>query len=85
MRDQLAAYGITPEEARARVDALTDSEIAALSGSLDDTPAGAGTEASRSLADYVARTIAAVLFLPFEIILSVFGVPHQSPLDPEGA
>ncbi len=85
MRDQLAAYGITPEEARARVDALTDSEIAALSGALDDAPAGAGTEASRSLVDYVARTIAAVLFLPFEIIFSVFGVPHQSPLDPEGA
>ena len=85
MQAQLEAYGISLDEARARVDALTDSEIAALSGSLDQEPAGAGNGSNPSLIEYLARTIAAVLFLPFEIIFSIFGVPHQSPLDPEGA
>jgi hypothetical protein len=85
MLAQLEAYGISLDEARARVDALTDSEIAALSGSLDEEPAGAGNGSNPSLIEYLARTIAAVLFLPFEIIFSIFGVPHRSPLDLEGA
>jgi hypothetical protein len=37
---QLQAYGISPEEAVARVDALTDGEIALIAGKVDQLPAG---------------------------------------------
>ncbi len=37
---ELNARGVTPEEARARVAALTDSEIAGLAGRIDQAPAG---------------------------------------------
>ena len=34
------SYGVDPQAARARVDALTDSEIARLAGQIDQLPAG---------------------------------------------
>lgn len=37
---QMQAYGISPEEAAERVDALTDREIALIVGELDRLPAG---------------------------------------------
>ena len=39
---QMQAHGIIPEEARSRVDSLTDSEIASIAGKMDRIPAGAG-------------------------------------------
>ena len=39
---QMQAYGINHKEALARVDGLTDSEIASLAGKMDQIPAGAG-------------------------------------------
>ena len=41
VRAQLQALGVSVDEARARVDALTDEEIASLAGQLDRLPAGA--------------------------------------------
>ncbi len=38
---QMRAYGIGHEEALSRVDSLTDSEIAAIAGKLDQLPVGA--------------------------------------------
>ena len=38
---QMQAHGISQEEALSRVDSLTDSEIALISGKLDQIPAGA--------------------------------------------
>ena len=38
---QLKSYGISSEEAVARVDSLTDQEIALIAGKLDQLPAGA--------------------------------------------
>ena len=38
---QLKSYGISSEEALARVDSLTDQEIALIAGKLDQLPAGA--------------------------------------------
>lgn len=40
VRAQLQAYGISPEEAIARVESLTDREIALIAGKLDQLPAG---------------------------------------------
>jgi hypothetical protein len=40
VRDQLQAFGVSPEAALARVDALSDEEVAALAGRLDQLPAG---------------------------------------------
>lgn len=37
---QLEALGITPQQARARVDALTDAEVQTLAGKLGTLPAG---------------------------------------------
>lgn len=39
---QLQAFGLTPQAAKDRVAALTDSEIATLSGQIDSLPAGGG-------------------------------------------
>jgi len=39
--DKLAAYGVAPEQARSRVAALTDAEVASLAEQLDNAPAGA--------------------------------------------
>lgn len=40
---QLQAYGLTPENAKARVNALTNSEVAQLAAQLDSAPAGANS------------------------------------------
>ena len=37
---QLQRYGISPDEAKARVNALTDDEASSLAGKLDSLPAG---------------------------------------------
>lgn len=39
----LERYGVRPDEARARVNALSDAEIARIAGQLDRLPAGADT------------------------------------------
>ena len=40
VRAQLHAWGVSPEAAKARVDALSDEEVASISGKLDSLPAG---------------------------------------------
>ena len=40
VRAQLQALGVSVDDARARVDALTDEEVASLAGRLDQLPAG---------------------------------------------
>ncbi len=42
VRAQLVAFGVDPDEARDRVAALGDAEIAQMAGQLDKLPAGAG-------------------------------------------
>ncbi len=37
---QLKALGVVPDQAEARVDAMTDAEVLALAGKLGDLPAG---------------------------------------------
>lgn len=40
VREQLIAYGVSPEAAEERIDALTDAELRQLSQHMDDAPAG---------------------------------------------
>jgi hypothetical protein len=40
VRNQLAAWGVQPEEARAVVDNLTDAEIREMAGNMEALPAG---------------------------------------------
>jgi len=40
VREQLQAKGVSAEAAKARVDALSDEEVASISGKLDNVPAG---------------------------------------------
>jgi len=40
VREQLQARGVDADAARARVDALTDNEVASINGKLDNLPAG---------------------------------------------
>lgn len=40
IQNELKAYGISPEEAQARVNSLTDEEITQVAGRLDQLPAG---------------------------------------------
>ncbi|HEY6094023.1 MAG TPA: PA2779 family protein [Gallionellaceae bacterium] len=40
VREQLQARGVDADAARARVDALTDEEVASINGQIDSLPAG---------------------------------------------
>ena len=42
VRERMQALGVDPDAARARVDALSDQEIATLAGGMDRLPAGGG-------------------------------------------
>jgi hypothetical protein len=42
VRAELVALGVEPAEAEARIARLTDAEVAAIAGRLDDLPAGEG-------------------------------------------
>jgi len=42
VREQLQALGVDADAARARVDALTDNEVATINGKIDNLPAGGG-------------------------------------------
>ena len=57
---QLQSYGISSEEALARVDSLTDQEIALITGKIDKLPAGgdAGTAFGASMMTGISNGIA---------------------------
>ncbi|MBE0622402.1 MAG: PA2779 family protein [Burkholderiales bacterium] len=40
VRDQLQSLGVSPAAAQARVDAMTDAEVASIAGRIDKLPAG---------------------------------------------
>lgn len=43
VRDYLTAQGVAPDDALARVDTLTDAEVASIAQNMDRLPAGAST------------------------------------------
>jgi glutathione S-transferase len=63
---ELVRHGIAPENAKARVAALTDAEAAALAGRMDSAPAGGG--------DPISLVVAAIGFLAFGVALAVVGI-----------
>ncbi len=62
VRDLLERQGVNPDDARARVAALSDAELAMISEQIDQLPAGAGTLA-----------VIGVVFLIL-VILEIVGV-----------
>ena len=76
-RTQLETYGITRDEAAARLDALSDDEIAQIAGKLDALPAGgtnsSGYEALAYLVILAVVAVIAVLVLIFEAIVKAIG------------
>ena len=63
VRAQMEGYGLTPEEAIARVDSLTDREIALVAGKLDALPAGGYYFYGEILALAVLGVVALLLLL----------------------
>ncbi len=90
-RAQLETYGITREEAVARLDALSDEEVAEIAGKLDALPAGGsghyGHESLAYLVVLAAVAVAAVLVLIFEAIIKAIGDESSESSDeiPESA
>lgn len=63
VQEQLQAYGVSAQEAAARVDALTDAEVVAIAGRLDDVPAGGNLGAAAVGAGYIIVGVAYVAAL----------------------
>lgn len=53
VRAQLEALGVSPSEVKARVNALTDAEVAGLAGEIDQLPVGADGGASAIVGAFV--------------------------------
>ena len=67
----LEAQGITPEEAKARIACLSDSEIAELAATVDQLPAGGGAVG--------ALIGAGVLIFVVLLITDILGFTHVFP------
>jgi hypothetical protein len=63
---ELVRHGVTPQDAKARVAALTDAEAVALAGRMDSAPAGGG--------DPISLLFAAIGVLAFGVVLAVVGI-----------
>jgi len=63
---KLQAWGVAPDEAQARVDAMTDGEVLRLAGAIDQMPAGAG------VLEFLA--VVALLALITLVITDIVGV-----------
>jgi hypothetical protein len=66
LAEKLAAHGVAPEEAQARVAALTDEEAAQLETAIDSAPAG-GNKGVLAMIAGAAMVAAVVLLAPFVI------------------
>jgi len=80
VRTQLQARGISPHEAELRVAALSDAEVAAIAGRIDQLPAGQGS---------AGPIIGAVLLVFFVLLLTdllgftdVYGFTRKGALNP---
>jgi|SRR5690554_3378497 len=49
VREQLVRYGVNPDDAVARVAAMTDAEVMEITAHLDELPAGAGISVSTTV------------------------------------
>lgn len=67
VRNQMETLGVAPEEAKARVAALSDEEVAQIQGKIDSMPAGEGLGAVLG---------AAVLIFLVLLITDILGLTH---------
>ena len=65
VRAQIEAFGIDPEEAIARVDALSDAEVARIAGRLNELPAGGGAH------PFVGTALVFLFLLPLALIVGL--------------
>ena len=70
VRARIEAYGLNPDEAAARVDSLTDSEIATIAEHLDSLPAG-GSAAGYWAAE-LAIIVVIILFAGIVLMIKEF-------------
>lgn len=71
VRQELEALGIRVEEAKARVDALSDAEVAVIAGKLDELPAGGSVLG-------VLLAVLLIIFLVF-ILTDILGYTDAFP------
>lgn len=77
---QLKALGVSPTEAKARVGALSDEEVARINGRLDELPAGKG-----AIGALVGAAVIIFLVLVITDLLGltqVFGFTRKGSLSP---
>ena len=67
---ELAAYGVDPEEAKARVGSLSDMEVRQLAGQIPDEPAGEGVGTTLIAVGLVF--VAVLVFTDFLGLTNVF-------------
>ena len=77
VRAQLKALGVSPDEAEARVAALSDAEIKRIAGHIDSLPAGQGAVG--------AIVGAAVLIFVLLVITDLVGLTHVFGFTRKGA
>lgn len=71
VREQMESIGINPDEATARVAALSDQEVANIAGKLDEFPAGG---------DGAGSVVGALLLIFFVLLVTdLLGLTHVFP------
>ncbi|MEQ6340251.1 MAG: PA2779 family protein [Gammaproteobacteria bacterium] len=63
VQEQLVAYGVDAEQAKARVNSLTDTEMRSLAGQLDQLPAGGDSVVGILFAIFIILLITDILGL----------------------
>ena len=71
VRAQLEARGVNPDDAKARVAALTDDEVAQLAGQIDSLPAGSGGGGGGALLATIL-VVAIVVFWKEILLIGLF-------------
>ena len=79
---QLQAYGVTPGDAKARVAALSEPELARLSAEIDTAAAGAG---NGGFLEVLVIGALVIVLLPFVILGALIVNRDKSPLSPQQA
>jgi hypothetical protein len=79
---QLKSYGISAEEAQARVESLTDQEIALIAGKLDQLPAGAGADLGAAIGALIAPYILIAVGIFTVIVLIIMYALDEGPNKP---
>lgn len=79
VQSQLESLGVSPDEAKARVSALSDAEISKIAGRLDTLPAGEGLGAIVGAAVLIFLVL---LITDLVGLTQVFGFTNKGSLNP---